>query len=484
MKVLSLFAGMGGFDLGFEMAGFDVVAQVEIEPYCKQVLKYNFPTAKQYGDIREVAGEQILRDCGAIDVICGGFPCQDISSAGKGAGLDGERSGLWWEMHRLIGELKPTWVVAENVAALRTRGLDRVKSSMEEMGYQVECLGIRASSIGATHQRKRLWIVANCNSVGRKLERKRRVSGKTGAQQGHNVDGCSAEKPVGHSESERQGEPNNKANAGATGGQARGIPGGTGSLVNPNSDGAQEGDIARNDQPEIPTACDTSSMAHADSNGVWEQSGWRNRTDWSTYSPFNFPVGPGQQQYDWEQPRTAQFSLGTFPYGLSEHMVKRGLAYAANTNKNIKSMPQLLQEFFTEPLQCSPRGLYAIQQEKILLANLLGIVQQQENRARGRLLQAKESRLSRQMLRFLSEHQQASCPSYRSELQEQFTKQLANSLQQLPRPLALASKKAWNKYRRSVSKERKLALSAIGNSIVPAIAYSIARTIGRMERHN
>lgn len=443
MKVLSLFAGMGGFDLAFELAGFDVVAQVEIEPYCKQVLKYNFPTTRQYGDIREVTGGQILRDCGAIDVICGGFPCQDISSAGKGAGLDGSRSGLWWEMHRLIGELQPTWVVAENVDALRTRGLDRVKASMEEMGYQVECLGIRASSIGATHQRKRLWIVAHCNSIGRKLERKRRVSSKTRAQQGHNIDGCSTAEPVGYSESERQGKPNNEANAGATGRQARRLPGGA---------------------------------------SAWEQSGWRSRTDWSTYSPFNFPVGPRQQQYDWEQPRTVEFSLGTFPYGLSEHMVKRGLAYAANTNKNIKSMPQLLQEFFTEPLQCSPRGLYAIQQEKILLANLLGIVQQQENRARGRLLQAKESRLSRQMLRFLSEHQQASCPSYRSKLQEQFTKQLANSLQQLPRPLALASKKAWNKYRRSVSKERNLALRAIGNSIVPAIAYSIARTIGRMER--
>lgn len=445
MKVLSLFAGMGGFDLGFELAGFNVVAQVEIEPYCKQVLKYNFPTARQYGDIREVTGGQILRDCGAIDVICGGFPCQDISSAGKGAGLDGSRSGLWWEMHRLIGELKPAWVIAENVAALRTRGLDRVHASLEELGYKVWCFGIPASALGAPHQRKRLWI-------------------------------------VGYSQSKRQRKPNNKANAGTAGGQARRIPGGTGTLVNLNSDGAQEGDITRNDQPEIPTACDTSSMAHADCNGIREQSGWRSRTDWSTYSPFNFPVGPRQQQYDWEQPRTVEFSLGTFPYGLSEHMVKRGLAYAANTNKNIKSMPQLLQEFFTEPLQCSPRGLYAIQQEKILLANLLGIVQQQENRARGRLLQAKESRLSRQMLRFLSEHQQASCPSYRSKLQEQFTKQLANSLQQLPRPLALASKKAWNKYRRSVSKERNLALRAIGNSIVPAIAYSIARTIGRMER--
>ena len=295
MKVLSLFAGMGGFDLGFELAGFDVVAQVEIEPYCKQVLKYNFPTAKQYGDIREVAGEQILRDCGTVEIICGGFPCQDISHAGKGAGLDGERSGLWWEMHRLIRELRPTWVVAENVDALRNRGLNRVVASLEDLGYKVWCFGIPASALGATHQRKRLWIVAYCNSVGCKLERKRWVSSKTGAQQGHNIDGCSTERAVGHSKSERQREPHNKANAVTDGWQARSVSSGASALV------------------------------YTDSDGIRKQSGWRSRTDWSAYSPFNFPVGPGQQQHGWEEPRTIESSMGVTAYGLPRKLALRAI---------------------------------------------------------------------------------------------------------------------------------------------------------------
>ncbi len=90
MRVLSLLAGMGGFDLAFEMAGFDVVAQVEIDSYCQRILRHHFPQAKLYGDIRRVTGEQITGDCGAIDVVCGGFPCQDISQAGKGAGREGK----------------------------------------------------------------------------------------------------------------------------------------------------------------------------------------------------------------------------------------------------------------------------------------------------------------------------------------------------------------------------------------------------------
>ena len=320
MKVLSLFAGMGGFDLGFEMAGFNVVAQVEIEPYCKQELKYNFPTAKQYGDIREVTGEQILRDCGAIDVVCGGFPCQDISSAGKGAGLDGERSGLWWEMHRLISELRPTWVVAENVAALRTRGLDRVKSSMEEMGYQVECLGIRAGAVGATHQRKRLWIVGYSESI----------RGRSGSLRSRSRQALTSTKNAGRDVAHADGIPGSTCSMEAGGAVVataakRPQPGSDSELVNPNGDGAQEGDIARNDQPEIPTACDTSSMAHADSNGVWEQSGWRNRTDWSTYSPFNFPVGPGQQQHEWEEPRTVESQMGVTADGIPRKLALRAI---------------------------------------------------------------------------------------------------------------------------------------------------------------
>lgn len=118
----SLFAGIGGFDLGFERAGFKTLWQVEINEWARKVLAKNFPHAERYADIRE-CGRHNLRP---VDVICGGFPCQDISNAGLRAGIEGERSGLWSEMHRIIGELRPRLVLVENVAALLGRGMGRV----------------------------------------------------------------------------------------------------------------------------------------------------------------------------------------------------------------------------------------------------------------------------------------------------------------------------------------------------------------------
>jgi len=127
----SLFAGIGGFDLGFERAGMVCKWQVEIDDYANRVLAQHWPDVARYRDIR---------DCGAhnlesVDVICGGFPCQDISYAGRGAGLEGERSGLFFEAVRVVRELRPRIVVLENVAALLTRGLDVVLGTLAEVGF-------------------------------------------------------------------------------------------------------------------------------------------------------------------------------------------------------------------------------------------------------------------------------------------------------------------------------------------------------------
>src|SRR5215471_10832235 len=114
----SLFAGIGGFDLGFERAGFKTIWQVEIDEYCRRVLERHFPGAERFADIRD-CGKHNLKP---VDVISGGFPCQDISNAGLRAGIDGERSGLWNDMQRIVGELCPRFVLVENVAALLVRG--------------------------------------------------------------------------------------------------------------------------------------------------------------------------------------------------------------------------------------------------------------------------------------------------------------------------------------------------------------------------
>ena len=157
MNVLDLFSGIGGFSLGLERAGMKTVAFCEVDKKCQQVLKKHWPGVPIFDDVTTLKGEDIEE---TVDVICGGFPCQDISLAGKGAGLEGERSGLWTEFHRLIKEIKPKYAIIENVSALRSRGLDQVLREISEIGYDAEWHCITAASIGAPHRRDRVWIVA------------------------------------------------------------------------------------------------------------------------------------------------------------------------------------------------------------------------------------------------------------------------------------------------------------------------------------
>lgn len=162
MRIGSLFSGIGGLELGLERAGLGSVAwQVEIEPYPRAVLKKHWPSAVRHDDVRAVGAHNLE----PVDVICGGFPCQDISNAGKRAGLDGARSGLWFEYLRIVRELRPLVVVAENVAALRRRGLPVVVAGLEEAGYRVVVHQVSAADVGAPHLRKRLFICAFRESV-------------------------------------------------------------------------------------------------------------------------------------------------------------------------------------------------------------------------------------------------------------------------------------------------------------------------------
>jgi DNA (cytosine-5)-methyltransferase 1 len=141
------------------------VAFCEIEPYARAVLRKHWPNVPIYDDVRTLTAGRLVRDGIAIDVICGGFPCQDISVAGKGAGLAGERSGLWSEYARIIGEARPRYIIVENVAALLGRGLGRVLGDLAALGYDAEWHCIPASAVGAPHRRDRLWIVAYTNEV-------------------------------------------------------------------------------------------------------------------------------------------------------------------------------------------------------------------------------------------------------------------------------------------------------------------------------
>jgi DNA (cytosine-5)-methyltransferase 1 len=173
MRIGSLFSGIGGLELGLEAAlGARTVWQVEQDAYCKQVLARHWPDAVRYDDVRAVGAHNLE----PVDLVCGGFPCQDISTAGRGAGLAGARSGLWFEFARIVGELRPRFVVVENVAALVGRGLDVVVGELSARGYDSLWFPLRASDVGAPHRRERLFIVAHTASgelvrVGRERTR-------------------------------------------------------------------------------------------------------------------------------------------------------------------------------------------------------------------------------------------------------------------------------------------------------------------------
>jgi DNA (cytosine-5)-methyltransferase 1 len=167
LRLLDLFSGIGGFSLGLERSGaFQAVAFCEIDPYCRRVLAKHWPGVKRYIDVRTLTADTLSGDGIAVDAICGGFPCQDISYAGAGAGMEGARSGLWGEYARLIGEIRPRYAIVENVPALLTRGLERVVGDLAEIGYDSEWHCIPASAVGAPHRRDRIWIVGHPERLG------------------------------------------------------------------------------------------------------------------------------------------------------------------------------------------------------------------------------------------------------------------------------------------------------------------------------
>jgi len=158
LRLIDTFSGIGGFSYSAEklVGGFKTVAFVECEPFCQKVLKKHWPHVEQFHDIRTYNPEPY-----SADVICGGFPCQSISNAGKREGItETSESGLWYELYRVICLLQPRYVVLENVSAILSRGLGIVLGNLAEAGYNSEYVCIPASALGACHKRDRFWLVA------------------------------------------------------------------------------------------------------------------------------------------------------------------------------------------------------------------------------------------------------------------------------------------------------------------------------------
>lgn len=167
LRVLDLFSGIGGFSLGLERTGgFETVAFCEMKPHAQAVLAKNFPGVPCHDDVTTYEFHE-----GEADVITAGFPCQDVSFAGAGAGLSGSRSGLYREVIRAICVVRPVRAVLENVAALLSRGLGTVLGDLAEIGYDAEWHCIPASAVGAPHRRDRVWIVADARSEQYEINR-------------------------------------------------------------------------------------------------------------------------------------------------------------------------------------------------------------------------------------------------------------------------------------------------------------------------
>ena len=188
MRAISLFSGVGGLDMGFERAGIETVLQAERDPWCLEVLARHYPNTKRVTDVRDVVGgfadggEQSdvrvsgrsgIRDSedspslsrwGRVDLVYGGFPCQDLSVAGKRAGLGGERSGLWFEFHRVLRELRPRWAVIENVPGLLSsnggRDFGVILDGLDELGFDVAWTILDAQHFGVPQRRRRVFVVA------------------------------------------------------------------------------------------------------------------------------------------------------------------------------------------------------------------------------------------------------------------------------------------------------------------------------------
>ena len=157
MTIGSLFSGIGGLELGLEWSGIGhTVWQVEKDAFCRRKLAWRWPDATRFEDVCNVGASTLV----PVDLICGGFPCQDVSSAGKRAGLAGARSGLWYQFARVVGEMRPQWAVVENVASGASKWVDAVRGELEQLGYATLPVPLAAADCGAPHERARVFVVA------------------------------------------------------------------------------------------------------------------------------------------------------------------------------------------------------------------------------------------------------------------------------------------------------------------------------------
>jgi DNA (cytosine-5)-methyltransferase 1 len=296
MRFLSVFAGIGGFDLGLERANWQCAGQVEIEPFCNAVLEKHWPNVWRWRDVKTLTGKLISDNCGRVDAIVGGPPCQPASVAGNRRGTADDR-WLWPDFLRVVSEVNPMWVLAENprgVASIRVEGLqftDWLARELETRGYELLPIELAAEDVGAPHRRERVWFVGYAGSVehNRLSSLQREEMAAIGRASQRYGDGLAV--------------------------TARELFNGSGT----------SGSQWRSESSDRHCV----GVGLADSNGARSQEHSRERGDtWQEFAPIirsDWPARPGEPQHEWEERRVvaAESQMGGAVNGVSSRLVGR-----------------------------------------------------------------------------------------------------------------------------------------------------------------
>jgi DNA (cytosine-5)-methyltransferase 1 len=307
LRVLDCFGGIGGFSLGLDLVGgFQTVGICEIDHFCRAALRRNFPDAWQWDDITTLCGDRVLQHCGRIDVVTAGVPCQPASVAGSMKGVNDER-WLWPSFLRILRELRPVWVLAENVRGfvnLKPCGLNWLLGELEAIGYQSLALLISAGDLGAPHRRQRLWVMAHAGS-----EQRKELGRFGGSLRGEGTppelaSRAASSTAVGHADL-RHGGPRGQQRDHERSERSGDQSGGDGAAEVANSDG-----------------------------GLGERWGRFAERRKDRGIALNWPSPPGVPQHGWERARIVKFGVGApvdgLPARLARYRNRRSLSGAGN----------------------------------------------------------------------------------------------------------------------------------------------------------
>lgn len=324
----SLFTGIGGMDLGLERAGWECKWQVEIDPYCRQVLAKHWPDVPRFEDVRGVTGDQLE----PVDLIAGGFPCQDVSQAGKRTvGIDGARSGLWSEFARIIRVLRPRLVLVENVPGLAVRGLGRVLGDLAALGYDAEWSCISAADVGAPHLRRRIFLLAAPTPLPDAFRNVLRIERERGGQQ-YAEQGSREPRhdgqAVAHSDPQGREGPKRRGVSGAA--PRDGLFGGSRSEVANSNGWGREGERRQEREPELPQ---------------WNEPDGYHLPQW--------PPAPGDVLAWGQVPPAAQPALCRLADGLPDGLVRgRRAALRAYGNAVVPQVAEVIGRAIMEGVEC------------------------------------------------------------------------------------------------------------------------------------